>query len=145
AIDRKPTVKEATITLPNKTEQRTIVDTHRHVNRESLISPIVRLNLLFLQIEVNPAVLFRELRSLLRFNLVFVPVLIVGLGLTFWIVRDQLRRDADELVLVNVHLMLETARAFRDDLGTEPSAFDAIGLREFLLRRVSCFRTPQEK
>ena len=26
-----------------------------------------------------------------------------------------------------------------DDLGTEPSAFDAIGLREFLLRRVSCF------
>src|SRR5271157_5396952 len=32
-----------------------------------------------------------------------------------------------------------------NDLGTEPSAFDAIGLREFLLRRVSCFRTPQEK
>jgi len=26
-----------------------------------------------------------------------------------------------------------------DDLGTEPSTFDAIGLREFLLRRVSCF------
>jgi len=101
------------MTLPTKTEHRAIVDTHRHVDRESPIFPIVRLNLLFLQIEVNPAVLFRELRSLLRFNLVFVPVLIVGLGLTFWIVRDQLRRDADELVLVNVHLMLETARAFR--------------------------------
>ena len=26
-----------------------------------------------------------------------------------------------------------------DDLGTEPSTFDAIGLRKFLLRRVSCF------
>ena len=25
-----------------------------------------------------------------------------------------------------------------DDLGTEPGTFDAIGLREFLLRRVSC-------
>ena len=69
--------------LPNKTEHRAIVDTHRHVNRESLIFPVVRLNLLFLQIEVNPVVLFRELRSLLRFNLVFVPVLIVGLGLTY--------------------------------------------------------------
>src|SRR5271165_1630517 len=113
AIDRKPTVKEATITLPNKTEQRTIVDTHRHVNRESLISPVVRLNLLFLQIEVNPAVLFRELRSLLRFKLVFVPVLVVGLGLTCWIVRGQLQRDADELVLANAELMMETARAFR--------------------------------
>ena len=26
-----------------------------------------------------------------------------------------------------------------DHLGTEPSTFDAIGLREFLLRRVGCF------
>jgi hypothetical protein len=77
------------------------------------MSPVVRLNLLFLQIEVNPAVLFAELRSLLRFNLVFVPVVVVGLGLTFWIVRGQLQRDADEQVLVNAHLMLETARALR--------------------------------
>jgi hypothetical protein len=30
SIDRKPTVKEATMTLPNKTEHRAIVDTHRH-------------------------------------------------------------------------------------------------------------------
>lgn len=32
-----------------------------------------------------------------------------------------------------------------DDLGTEPSAFDAIGLREFLLRRVSCFSQGKSK
>jgi hypothetical protein len=32
-----------------------------------------------------------------------------------------------------------------DDLGTEPSAFDAIGLREFLLRRVSCFSQEKSK
>jgi integrase/recombinase XerD len=32
-----------------------------------------------------------------------------------------------------------------DDLGTEPSAFDAIGLREFLLRRVSCFSPRKSK
>src|SRR5208282_5989709 len=32
-----------------------------------------------------------------------------------------------------------------DDLGTEPSAFDAIGLRKFLLRRVSCFSSGKWK
>src|SRR6516162_7849341 len=32
-----------------------------------------------------------------------------------------------------------------DDLGTEPSAFDAIGLREFLLRRVKCFSQGKSK
>jgi site-specific recombinase XerD len=32
-----------------------------------------------------------------------------------------------------------------DDLGTEPSTFDAIGLREFLLRRVSCFSPGKSK
>jgi hypothetical protein len=30
SIDRKPTVKETTMTLPSKTEHRVIVDTHRH-------------------------------------------------------------------------------------------------------------------
>ena len=32
-----------------------------------------------------------------------------------------------------------------DDLGTEPSGFDAIGLRKFLLRRVSCFGQGKSK
>jgi integrase/recombinase XerD len=32
-----------------------------------------------------------------------------------------------------------------DDLGTEPRTFDAIGLREFLLRRVSCFSPGKSK
>jgi integrase/recombinase XerD len=32
-----------------------------------------------------------------------------------------------------------------DDLGTDPSAFDATGLREFLLRRVSCFSQGKSK
>src|SRR6516225_10970824 len=32
-----------------------------------------------------------------------------------------------------------------DELGTQPSAFDAIGLREFLLRRVSCFSQGKSK
>src|ERR1700747_843342 len=31
------------------------------------------------------------------------------------------------------------------DLGTEPSTFDAIGLREFLLRRVNCFSQEKSK
>jgi hypothetical protein len=54
-----------------------------------------------------------ERRSLLKFNLALVPILIAGVCASAAIIRDKLRDGAEQEVLKNANLMLETARASR--------------------------------
>jgi hypothetical protein len=54
-----------------------------------------------------------ELRWLLRFNLVFLPLLAVSFCVAGYIFRQQLRRSAEEEVLQDARVMMQTARASR--------------------------------
>ncbi|HEX3445995.1 MAG TPA: DUF3365 domain-containing protein, partial [Chthoniobacterales bacterium] len=55
----------------------------------------------------------KKIPWLLKFNLVFVPILIAGICATAVVIRNQLRDNAQQEVLESAKLMLETARASR--------------------------------
>ena len=57
---------------------------------------------------VNPS-----LRRVLIFNAVFIPVLALSLGVTAYFVQLEFRQLAEQQVLENAHLMMETAKASR--------------------------------
>jgi hypothetical protein len=56
----------------------------------------------------------KNLRGVLLFNAVFIPVLALSLGVTAYFVQKEFRQLAEEQVLENAHLMLETAKASRN-------------------------------
>ena len=55
----------------------------------------------------------KKIPWLLKFNLVFVPIVIAGICATAVVIRNQLRDNAQQEVLESAKLMLETARASR--------------------------------
>jgi hypothetical protein len=56
----------------------------------------------------------KDLRGVLLFNAVFIPVLVLCLGVTAYFVQKEFRQLAEEQVLENAHLMMETAKASRN-------------------------------
>src|SRR5258707_13559260 len=56
----------------------------------------------------------KSLRGVLLFNAVFIPVLVLCLGVTAYFVQKEFRQLAEEQVLENAHLMMETAKASRN-------------------------------
>lgn len=56
----------------------------------------------------------KNLRGVLLFNAVFIPVLVLCLGVTAYFVQKEFRQLAEEQVLENAHLMMETAKASRN-------------------------------
>ncbi|MBV9127908.1 MAG: DUF3365 domain-containing protein [Verrucomicrobia bacterium] len=53
------------------------------------------------------------MRLLLKFNLFFLPLLLLALGVCGYVVREALRRGAEQEVLQNARVMMETASAMR--------------------------------
>jgi hypothetical protein len=54
-----------------------------------------------------------SLRRILVFNAGFIPILVVCLGATAYFVQKEFRQLAEQEVLENAHLMMETAKASR--------------------------------
>jgi Protein of unknown function (DUF3365) len=54
-----------------------------------------------------------SLRRVLIFNAVFIPILALCLGVTAYFVQLEFRQLAEQQVLENAHLMMETAKASR--------------------------------
>jgi hypothetical protein len=54
-----------------------------------------------------------SLRRVLIFNAVFIPILALALGGTAYFVQLEFRQLAEQQVLENAHLMMETAKASR--------------------------------
>ncbi len=50
---------------------------------------------------------------MLIFNAVFIPILVLALGATAYFVQQEFRQLAEQQVLENAHLMMETAKASR--------------------------------
>ena len=59
------------------------------------------------------AVVNTSLRRVLIFNLAFIPILVLALGVTAYFVQQEFRQLAEQQVLENAHLMMETAKASR--------------------------------
>ncbi len=74
---------------------------------------ILKINLIFFHLEIDVTRAIGELRLLLRFNLVFLPLLAVSFCAAGYIFRQQLRRIAEEEVLEDARVMMQTARASR--------------------------------
>jgi Protein of unknown function (DUF3365) len=55
----------------------------------------------------------RTFKLLIFFNLVFIPILVLSFFGAAYIVRDQLQESAEQQVLENSRVMMETARASR--------------------------------
>ena len=53
------------------------------------------------------------MRLLLKFNMLFLPLLLLALGACGYVVREALRRGAEQEVLQNARVMMETASAMR--------------------------------
>ncbi|MBS0660837.1 MAG: DUF3365 domain-containing protein [Verrucomicrobia bacterium] len=53
------------------------------------------------------------MRSVLSFNVFFVQIMLVALGVTGFVVRQQLQRNAQDEVLQNARVMMETTTAAR--------------------------------
>ncbi len=53
------------------------------------------------------------MRLLFRFNILFLPLLLLALGACGYVVREALRRAAEQEVLQNARVMMETASAMR--------------------------------
>ena len=53
------------------------------------------------------------MRLLLKFNLVFLPLMLLGLAAAGYVVREALMRNAEQEVLQNAQVMMETATATR--------------------------------
>jgi len=54
-----------------------------------------------------------SLRRVLIFNAVLIPILALALGVTAYFVQLEFRQLAEQQVLENAHLMMETAKASR--------------------------------
>jgi Protein of unknown function (DUF3365) len=54
-----------------------------------------------------------SLRRVLIFNAAFIPILVLSLGFTAYFVQQEFRQLAEQQVLENAHLMMETAKASR--------------------------------
>ena len=54
-----------------------------------------------------------SLRRVLIFNAAFIPILVLALGVTAYFVQQEFRQLAEQQVLENAHLMMETAKASR--------------------------------
>jgi hypothetical protein len=74
---------------------------------------VLKLNLIFVQIEVNVTKFLVELRFFLKFNLFLLPILLAGLGATSYVVWRQISTDAEQEALDKARVMLETATAMR--------------------------------
>lgn len=74
---------------------------------------ILKINLFFVQFEVDVARAIEELRLLLPFNLVFLPLLVLSFVAVAYIIRHQLRTIAERQALENARVMIQTARASR--------------------------------
>ena len=55
----------------------------------------------------------RTLKLLIFFNLFFIPILVLSFFGAAYIVRDQLQVSAEQQVLENSRVMMQTARASR--------------------------------
>ena len=53
------------------------------------------------------------MKLLVKFNLLFILVMVVGLAISGWITRDLLQANAEEEVLNNARLLMEKANAVR--------------------------------
>jgi hypothetical protein len=56
----------------------------------------------------------KNLRGVLIFNAVFIPILVLCLGATAYFVQKEFRQLAEQQILENAHLMMETAKASRN-------------------------------
>lgn len=74
---------------------------------------ILKVNLIFFHLEIDVTRAIGELRLLLRFNLVFLPLLAASFCAAGYVFRQQLRTITEEEVLENAHVMMQTARASR--------------------------------
>jgi hypothetical protein len=74
---------------------------------------ILKINLFFIHLEMDVARVIEESRWLLRFNLAFVPLLVLSFVAAAYIIRQQLRTIAERQVLENARVMMQTARASR--------------------------------
>jgi hypothetical protein len=54
-----------------------------------------------------------KLKLLIFFDLVFIPILVLGFVAAAYVVREQLQKDAERQVLQDSRIMMETARASR--------------------------------
>jgi hypothetical protein len=64
-------------------------------------------------LEADLADVNTSLRRVLIFNAVFIPILALALGVTAYFVQLEFRQLAEQQVLENAHLMMETAKASR--------------------------------
>jgi hypothetical protein len=74
---------------------------------------ILKINLIVFHLEIDVTRAIGELRLLLRFNLVFLPLLVVSFCAAGYIFRQELRRIAEQEVLEDARVMMQTARASR--------------------------------
>ncbi len=74
---------------------------------------VLKVNLIFFHLEIDVTRAINELRLLLRFDLIFLPLMAVSFCAAGYIIRQQLRTLAEEEVLENAHVMMQTARASR--------------------------------
>ncbi|OYU73434.1 MAG: signal protein, partial [Burkholderiales bacterium PBB5] len=53
------------------------------------------------------------MKLLVKFNLIFIAVVALGIAISGWIARDLLQANAREEVLNNARLLMESAQAVR--------------------------------
>jgi len=73
----------------------------------------LKLNLIFFALEFNITRIIQELRTLLKFNIFFLPVMIAAYAAANYVVSKQFSAAAEQEVLDTARLMLETAAAMR--------------------------------
>jgi hypothetical protein len=74
---------------------------------------VLKLNLIFLQIEVNITKFLVQLRLFLKFNLFLLPIVLAGYGATSYFVWREISTGAEQETLDKARVMLETAAAMR--------------------------------
>jgi Protein of unknown function (DUF3365) len=67
-----------------------------------------------LVLNADLADVIKNLRGVLIFNAVFIPILVLCLGVTAYFVQKEFRQLAEQQILENAHLMMETAKASRN-------------------------------
>jgi hypothetical protein len=73
----------------------------------------LRLNLIFFGLEFNITRVLHELRTLLKFNIFFLPAIAACYAATGYVVWNRLSANAEQDVMETARLMLETAQAMR--------------------------------
>jgi hypothetical protein len=74
---------------------------------------VLKINLIFVQLEVNITKFVIQLRFFLKFNLFVLPLVLIGFGVASYVVWRQLSANAEQESLDRARVMLETARAMR--------------------------------